>query len=155
MKEFNKEILINEKKEILNIKINEDFLKEAVRVNWESLYFTDEDILAVATLGNKKLTIDVCGDVRVSKNDSVLELDEIRKLIDTGVNIWECEDIEIWNNNWFSLNCYACESFSELEKNRYDCICDEVMESEFKDIDEVVDYLVETFQDEDYMERFN
>ena len=152
MKEFKRNVMV---KEEATIKIDEEFLKEAIRVKWESLYFSDYDTLAVATLGNKKLTIDVCGDVRIWKNNVILSLDEIRKLIDSGINIWESDEIEISSNNWFSLNCYIHKDCHKGTKDIWVRITDEVMESEFKNVEEVIDYLTSTFEDKEYMKRFN
>lgn len=152
MKEFKRNVML---KEEIIIKIDEEFLKEAIRVKWESLYFSDYGTLAVAILGNKKLTIDVSGDVKVFKNNESLDLDEIRKLIDNGINIWESDEIEILYNNWFSFNCYVRKDCPKGIKDVWVQIDDEVMESEFKNVEEVIDYLTSTFEDEEYMKRFN
>lgn len=152
MKEFKRNVM---GKEEVIIKIDEEFLKEAIRVKWESLYFSDYDTLAVAILGNKKLTIDVSGDVKVFRNNESLDLDEIRKLIDNGINIWESDEIEILYNNWFSLNCYVHKDYHKGIQDVWVLIDDEVMESEFKNVEEVIDYLTSTFEDKEYMKRFN
>lgn len=152
MKEFKKDVMIKER---LTIKIDEDLLKEAIRVKWESLYFSDGDVLAVAILGNKKITIDVCGEVKILKNNEFLDLDEIKQLIDDGINLWECDDIEILDNNWFSINCYIHKSNYRGINDVWVRIDDDVMESEFENIDEIIEYLTSTFEDEEYMQRFN
>lgn len=152
MKEFKRDIMV---KEEVTIKIDEEFLKEAIRVNWESFYFSDNDTLAIAILGDKKLTIDVCGYAIICKNNKMLSLDEIRELIDNGIYIWESDEIELLSDNWFSLNCYIHKDCHKGTKDVWVKISDEVIESEFKNVDEVIHYLTSTFEDEEYMKRFN
>lgn len=118
-------------------------LNEAIRVNWDSNYFKCEDVLAIATVGKIKFEIGVSGRSLIRKDNKTLELDEIKKLIDDGINIYERDDIIVYSSNWFSLKEYNYGYYEMAEIDIWFIKNSFVIDFKFKNIDELIECLTD------------
>lgn len=122
-KNFNKEI-----NETIIITLYEE-VKEAIKHNWESLYFSENGItFATVQIGNYLFELTSHGEVEVieigSKN--ILTNDDtdcLIKLLDSE-EIYNQDKFIIDNNNWFSF-----DTLTTYDNDSFELIDDEVFES--------------------------
>lgn len=145
MKKFEMEVIIKGESKRVLVEINEEMIKEAIRVGWESLYFENEDLLAILTLGDRRFTVDVAGDVNVRKDNQLLDTYEIKKLIDDGIDLYYTDGIYVDSNNWFSLNEYRYRYSKTMDRYIWDLEEDVVLEELFDNTDNFINYLIGLF----------
>lgn len=145
MKTFEMEVIIKGESKRVLVEINEEMIKEAIRVGWESLYFENEDLLAILTLGDRRFTVDVAGDVNVRKDNQLLDTYEIKKLIDDGIDLYYTDGIYVDSNNWFSLNEYRYRYSKTMDRYIWDLEEDVVLEELFDNTDNFINYLIGLF----------
>lgn len=126
----------------LKVFINTELLNK-MDWSWESLCFADNNemfahIEDIST--GEILTLDTTGEVKVKNwaNDEYMSIDEIKK-ISFDESIYDESKYSIESNNWFSLNFY------KTTDKKATLLEDYVFESEPKNIDELIDILIQSY----------
>lgn len=135
---------LNYKEKKFYLKLFDEDLNKIKKNNyeWESLIFAD-NLCTVASLQeqNSNNTLILCthGFVKVHKNGENLSIDEIKHIALNG-KIYD-SDIEILDNNWFSLD------FGINEGEYLNVLDDYVFEDTPKTEDELIKLLLDSFLD--------
>ena len=124
-----------------------DKSKDAIEKGWESLYFSNNcDTFAVLIIGDHVIQLLTHGEVLIAHGDtrySNKDEEYISALLDQG-KLWENCDIEIIDNNWFSIDIGEIEdSRKEDDVISVNHIDDYTFEPCPKTIDELVSVFIE------------
>ena len=121
-------------------------LLDKMNWSWESLIFADnmETFAYVKDLATGNiLTLETHGEVSVldiKDNSRELSIDEVMTIALAG-DIYDPDKYEISNNNWFS-----CTYGKMINNKEFELLEDDVFEAMPKDIDSLIDILLDIFE---------